>query len=69
VRPGLTDAAAIAFRDEGRLLAGQSDVKAFYVANILPEKIRLYLNYVRGRSFWLDVKLILLTLHSILVRN
>ena len=51
VRPGLTDEAAIVFRHESRLLAGQADAKRYYVESILPEKIRLYREYVRQRTF------------------
>ena len=36
VRPGITDNAAIAFRDEERMLAASSDVERTYVEEIMP---------------------------------
>lgn len=50
VRPGLTDRAAIEFRDEERLLAGAADLDAAYVAHIMPVKQRYYLDYVAHHS-------------------
>jgi lipopolysaccharide/colanic/teichoic acid biosynthesis glycosyltransferase len=58
VRPGITDYASIKFRDEGEILRGQGDPDAAYDRLIRPEKIRLGLEYVRRRSFWVDVTIL-----------
>jgi lipopolysaccharide/colanic/teichoic acid biosynthesis glycosyltransferase len=58
VRPGITDYASIRFRDEGEILRGQGDPDAAYDRLIRPEKIRLGLEYVRRRSFWVDVTIL-----------
>jgi len=35
---------------------------------IRPEKIRLQLKYVRERSFWVDLKIILWTLKAVVMK-
>lgn len=66
VRPGITDFAAIEYRDEERVLACAGDPERAYVAEVLPAKIRLYHKYLDQRSFSTDVGLILRTIGAIL---
>lgn len=66
VRPGITDYASIKFRDEGAILRASGDPDRDYLEKIAPEKIRLGLEYVRTQSLATDMKLILLTLTSML---
>jgi lipopolysaccharide/colanic/teichoic acid biosynthesis glycosyltransferase len=61
VRPGITDYASLHFPNEGEILKGSSDPDKDYMEKIHPEKMRLSLEYVRNRSLWLDMKLILKT--------
>lgn len=68
VRPGITDWASIWNPDEGALLAGSKDPDKDYFEKIRPEKIRLQLKYVRERSFLTDIKIIALTLKTILMK-
>ena len=68
VRPGITDWASIWNPDEGALLAGSTDPDRDYVEKIRPEKIRLQLKYVREQSFWTDIRIIFLTLKTILMK-
>jgi len=68
VRPGITDWASIWNPDEGALLAGSMDPDKDYFEKIRPEKIRLQLKYVRERSFLTDIKIIALTLKTILMK-
>ena len=58
VRPGLTDRAAIAFRDEERLLAAASDPERAYVEQVMPIKQRYYLDYVAQRSLGGDLRIL-----------
>ena len=58
VRPGITDNAAIAFRDEERMLAASSDVERTYVEEIMPIKQRYYLDYVAHQSVANDLAII-----------
>lgn len=69
VRPGITDFASIVFSDEGDILARYDDPDLKYNQLIRPWKSRLGLFYVRNRSFFLDIRLIVLTLISILSRK
>ena len=55
VRPGITDPASVAFRDEPERLAAVADPEAYYVSVLLPEKARMYAEYVRGQSFLGDL--------------
>ena len=69
VKPGITDWASLWNPDEGAILAGSSDPEKTYMEKIRPEKIRLQLRYVRERSFWADLKILLLTMRTILLRK
>lgn len=69
VRPGITDWASIWNPDEGALLAGSTDPDRDYLEKIRPEKIRLQLKYVRERSFFTDICIILLTLKTIFIKS
>lgn len=62
VKPGITDWACIWNPDESKLLAGSDDPDRDYLEKIRPEKIRLQLKYVKEYSFWIDLKIMLLTL-------
>lgn len=58
VKPGITDPAAILYRDEERTLAAAHDPEAEYRERILPRKLALYDEYVRTRTFWGDLKIL-----------
>ena len=61
VRPGITDLASIVFSDEGDILRGSADPDLLYQQIIRPWKSRLALLYVGRRTFWIDLRLIVLT--------
>ena len=65
VRPGITDWASLWNSNEGAILAGSPDPEKTYMEKIRPEKIRLQLKYVQEHSFWVDIKIIALTLTKI----
>jgi lipopolysaccharide/colanic/teichoic acid biosynthesis glycosyltransferase len=58
VRPGITDLASLAFRDESTLLARSADPERTYVEEILPIKLRHACDYVARRSLWLDLRIL-----------
>jgi lipopolysaccharide/colanic/teichoic acid biosynthesis glycosyltransferase len=58
VRPGLTDPASIKFRNESEILAGYPDPDRAYREIVMPEKLRLYAEYVRTQSLVGDLRLI-----------
>lgn len=63
VRPGLSGIGSIFFRDEESLLARvpEADRERVYAEEIATYKGALELWYVQNQSFWLDMKLIFLT--------
>lgn len=65
VPPGITDFAAIEFRDENAMLEHAADPQRTYLERILPIKLKLYLKYVRERSLWTDFVLILRTMAKV----
>jgi lipopolysaccharide/colanic/teichoic acid biosynthesis glycosyltransferase len=65
VRPGITDNASIAFRNESEYLARFPDPERAYVEDVLPRKLALYERYVRERSFLGDLRIIGQTLVSV----
>ena len=68
VRPGITDWASLWNPDEGAILKGSQDPEKAYMEKIRPEKLKLQLKYVKKNSFWIDLKIILLTLKTIMIR-
>lgn len=66
VAPGLTDWAAIRYRDEAGLLAASHDPEQVYREHILPIKLDYYQAYVRGRSFGGDLHILLATAYALL---
>lgn len=62
VRPGITDYAAIEFRNENQILDGSFDPEKKYVDDVLPKKLELYRKYVREHSLLVDISLIVRTL-------
>ena len=64
LRPGLTGAASLAFRNEEDLLAQSSPERLthFYLATLLPTKTALDLDYAAKASFWSDCRILLRTL-------
>lgn len=65
VRPGITDNAAIEFRDEETIMEKYEDKEKAYIDIILPQKIKLYNYYINNISLYNDIKLILKTLKVI----
>lgn len=69
VRPGITDWASLWNVDEGAILAGSSDPEKTYMEKIRPIKLKLQLKYVRERNFLIDLKILFLTLVSIITKK
>jgi lipopolysaccharide/colanic/teichoic acid biosynthesis glycosyltransferase len=64
IRPGTTGLDSLTYRHEQHVLAASEDPELKYRAVILPEKLALNLRYARASSFWLDARVILLTVAS-----
>jgi lipopolysaccharide/colanic/teichoic acid biosynthesis glycosyltransferase len=65
VAPGITDWAAILYKDENAILGQAADPERAYVETILPVKLAYYQRYVHERSFRGDLRIILRTLAAI----
>src|SRR5262249_23330625 len=59
--PGITDLASIRYRDESELLGAATDAERTYIERIMPEKIRLNLEYAARATVWSDLVVILKT--------
>lgn len=64
VRPGITGAASLAYRSEERLLHGP-DWEMVYLNEIMPAKLALDLDYLRRRTLWTDLGIILRTVKGL----
>ncbi len=65
VRPGITDPASIAYRDEGAELAAAADPEQHYVQVLLPAKTASYVDYVATMSPRGDLAILLETLRAL----
>ena len=66
VRPGMTDAASIKYRNESELLGQAEDPEDYYIHVVLPDKLAINLDYVRNHSFWGDIQLIFKTIWKVI---
>ena len=67
VRPGLTGIGSIIFRDEESITSHSSkSILDCHQEDIAPLKGMLELWYIQNKSFWLDLKLTLLTAAAII---
>ncbi len=62
IKPGLTGAASMMFSNEEELLALQDDPIKYNDEILYPEKVRINNAYVKNRSFFLDLKIIIYTI-------
>tara|TARA_B100000965_G_scaffold342800_1_gene312183 strand:- start:28 stop:699 length:672 start_codon:yes stop_codon:yes gene_type:complete len=66
-KPGITGIGSIVFRDEEKWISSfQGDKHKFYRTKIAPYKAELELWYLKNRSVFIDIKLIILTAWVIL---
>jgi lipopolysaccharide/colanic/teichoic acid biosynthesis glycosyltransferase len=66
LRPGVTSPTAIRFRDEADLLPSDPSLRdAYYAEVVLPDKLLLDLDYVRRRSFVMDLKILAETVATV----
>lgn len=61
LRPGITGPASMKYSNEEELLALQNDPVKYNDEVIFPDKVRINLEYLKNRNFWLDLKLIIFT--------
>lgn len=66
IRPGITDPASIAFRNEEELLAQADDPEEEYRQEILAKKLDIYEDYVDHISLFKDIKILFATVFVVL---
>lgn len=69
VKPSITDWASLWNIDEASILAGSQDPEKTYMEKIRPIKLKLQLKYVKERSLYIDLKIIILTILSVVNRK
>ena len=69
VKPGITDAASIKFRNESEFLKKADDPEKHYIEVIMPMKLKLYLEYVNHHSFKGDIRLIFETIWTVITQR
>ena len=69
VRPGITDLGTLQFDNEAQLLDDADRLEDIYIEQVLPEKIRLNLEYVDKSSLLFDLRIIASTLLLIVRRK
>lgn len=65
VRPGITDEASIRYRNENELLATAADPERFYIETVMPDKLRINLQYVQNHTLCGDIELIFRTFAAV----
>ena len=67
VRPGITSAATILFRNEEQILSTvpPGELENFYLSALLPEKVQLELDYAEHATFRTDLHVLLRTMIAI----
>ncbi len=66
VKPGITDWASIKYVNENEILAKSKNPEETYIAEIMPAKLILNLDYVNHNNVFVDIKIIILTIKAII---
>lgn len=61
LKPGITDNASIIYRNENDMLSKSQDPETLYVQKIMPDKLKINLEYLNDNSFASDLKIIFRT--------
>lgn len=63
-RPGITDPATLVYRREDQILSS-NNIEEQYIAQVLPHKLRLSMEYQRHRRFLSDVRILVRTVFGL----
>lgn len=63
---GVTSLTSIYYKDEAELLSSAFDPEKTYIEVVLPEKMKYNLKGIENYNFWIDVKLMIMTVFSML---
>lgn len=65
VRPGLTDYASIKYVDENEILAKSDDPEQTYISVIMPDKLKLNIEYIEKMSMKEDLRIMFMTISAV----
>lgn len=63
---GVTSMTSIMYKDESKLLEGAEKPDKTYVEEILPEKMKYNLEYIKNFNFWYDIKVMVKTVFAVI---
>ena len=66
IRPGISCSSSVAFANEGEILEKSNSPDDTYIAEILPDKAKMNLEYIRDLSLKYDIKIILSTIKEVI---
>ncbi|NUM50607.1 MAG: sugar transferase [Flavobacteriales bacterium] len=66
IKPGITDYASLKYFNENEVLANAKDAEQTYINEVMPEKLKLNLEYIKDKNFITDLKIIFKTLLRII---
>ncbi|MGG7178135.1 sugar transferase [Clostridium paraputrificum] len=62
VRPGITDLASLRYRDENDVLGSVENPEEYYINVIMPDKLKLNMEYISKSSVFFDISIIIKTI-------
>ncbi len=65
LKPGITDYASIRFINENELLEGKTDPEKYYLEEIVPEKVKINLDYAKDATIFKDIVVIFKTIFRV----
>lgn len=65
VKPGITDYASIRYANENNLLEQYDDPEKAYIEHIMPDKLRLNLQYIENNNLLTDMKILMKTIQKL----
>lgn len=66
IKPGITDYASLKYFNENEILANAQDAEQTYINTVMPEKLKINLEYIKDKNFITDLKIIFKTLLRII---
>ena len=63
---GVTSLTSIIYKDEAKLLENTENPDDTYINEILPEKMKYNLEYIKNFGFWYDIKIMVKTVNAVI---
>jgi lipopolysaccharide/colanic/teichoic acid biosynthesis glycosyltransferase len=69
VKPGITDEASLKYIDESDILARSENPEWTYINEVMPEKLKINLQYIKNQNLLYDLKIIFWTAKKMFFRD